>query len=242
MAEFIHSTESSTGGPFLVERSSLESLDTILNEEWQRFKQRRIEDIEGEVEKVFDQERERIYNKQLADGDLRKKIREGLQRSYHFKERKEYFLHLKNGSVAKVPDFNTALRESDLRDQELTGFYIILESGDHSCTIELNGRYASLAIEVSPKENQLVQETLMVLRNWQNSVRPPKWQSYWLNIVKLGIVHWAVWLVACAISLTVIEEHAENAQIRRYSQEASQLFRLFKIRVAMAGRPSFGRK
>ncbi|MDD5140864.1 MAG: hypothetical protein PHY43_11460 [Verrucomicrobiales bacterium] len=223
MAEFIHSTESQIDGPFLIDRSQMEALDKILQEEWARFKEKRNEMLDQSVEERFKVEHARSYNKEVPSEKLRETIREELQKSYDFRERKECLLYLRNGSVAKVPDFVTAFREPDLQDKEPNGFYAILESCGHSCQIRLTGRRATLEVDVAPKRNQFVQETLMVLKNWQNAVRPPKWQTLWLKTVDFGIAHWMIWILACFLSFTAIEKQAETTQVYTYSQEASQL-------------------
>ena len=125
----------------------------------------------------------------------------------------------------------TALREPDLQDKEPNGIYAVLESGQHSCKITLTGRDATLRVGVEPNRNQFVQETLMALKNWQNSVRPPKWQTFWMKIVSFGIAHWMIWFVACAFSLLSLEQQAESTQIHPYSQVASQLINATNLSV-----------
>ncbi|MGA2801247.1 MAG: hypothetical protein ABSE97_02580 [Verrucomicrobiota bacterium] len=223
MAEFIHSTESHIDGPFLIDRAHLEALDKILKEEWSRFREKRNKMLDQSVEEKFQEERAQSFNKNVTDERLRENIRSYLEKTHDFQERKECFLYLRNGSAVKVPDFVTAFRESDLQDKEPNGLYAVLESGEHSCKVKLTGRNASLEVEVAPNRNQFVQETLMVLKNWQNSVRPPRWQSIWVKIVSLGVAHWFIWFMVCLFSLMLIEQQAENTQVHKYSQEASQL-------------------
>lgn len=232
MAEFIHSTELSIDGPFLVERLHLESLDKILNEEAERFRQERKKLIEQMVEMEFKTERERISNRDKKDNEIRSEILAQLEKSIQFQERRETYLHLKSGSVAKVPDFATALREPDLQDKELNGFHSILESGKHRCAITLSNRNATLAVEVEPKRNQFVQESFMTLKNWQNSVRPPKWQTIWMKAASFGIAHWMIWLIACWICFVFLEQKAENTQIHPYSQVANQLINATNLSLA----------
>jgi hypothetical protein len=236
MAEFIHSTESQIDGPFLIDRTQLEALDNILQEEWARFKEKRSEKLDQSVEDRFKEERDRSYNKEVTSEKLRESIRGKLEKSYDFRERKECLLYLRNGSVAKVPDFVTAFREPDLQDKEPNGFYAILESCNYSCQIRLTGRRATLEVDVAPKRNQFVQETLMVLKNWQNAVRPPKWQTLWLEIVDYTAAHWVVWFLACIFSFTFIELQAETTQVHTYSQEASQILNATNLSVENQGK------
>jgi hypothetical protein len=231
MAEFIHSTTSSIDGPFLIDRSHLEALDKILNEEWERFVQKRKQQIEHQIEAEFKEERERYSNKGKTDDAVRNEIRADLEKDYRFQERKETFIYLKNGSVANVPDFTTALREPDLQDKEPNGFHAVLESGENSCKITLTGGDATLKVGVEPNRNQFVQETLMALKNWQNSVRPPKWQTIWMKTVLFGVAHWIIWALACFCSFVYFEQQAENTQVHPYSQIASQLINATNLSV-----------
>jgi len=223
MAEFIHSTKAEIDGPFLIDRSQLEALDKILEEEWLRFREERKARLDQAVEQDFKKERSKSYYKEESDEHIRKRIRNEFDNSHAFRERKEFFLFLKNGSSAKVLDFAAAHREPDLHDKEPNGLYAILQSGEHSCEVTITNRRPSLTVEVSPKRDQFVQQTLMVLKNWQNSVRPPKWQSIWVKLVRGSPVHWVVWFFAVAMSFLSIEQNAETIQARQFHQEAMQL-------------------
>ncbi len=78
MAEFIHSNRSESKGPFLVDRSQLETLDRLLQEEWERFDKARTQALEEEVESEFKEEREQTWNQKFSDSELRSAVRETL--------------------------------------------------------------------------------------------------------------------------------------------------------------------
>lgn len=223
MAEFIHSTESEIEGPFLIDRPQLEALNKILDEEWIRFKEERERRINEAVEQKFKAERADFFNKDKSDEQLRAKMRNSLESSYEFRERKECMIFLKNGSAAKVADLVTAFREPELQDKEPNGFYVAFKSGEQTCEVTLTSRWPSLKVKVSPEGNQFVQETLMVLKNWQNSVRPPKWLWTWIKIINFGSPHWLIWFMAILLSTVLIESRVEHAQTYPYSQEAKSL-------------------
>lgn len=220
MAEFIHATQERIKGPFLIDRSQIEALNRILEEEWLRFTTERKRIVDQAVEDQFKELRPKSYYKNESDDQMRKRIREQVEDSSVNKQRKECFVFFRNGSVAKVPDFAKALCEPDLQDKEPNGLYAVLESGARSCELTLTTQPTTLTVEVAPKRDQFVQQTLMVLKNWQNSVRPPKWQRIWFQLDGL---QWFLWLGAVVFSLIFIQHRAESEAVRKLGQEAMQL-------------------
>lgn len=233
MAEFIHSTEAEIKGPFLIDRSQIEALDKILSEEWNRFQEQRRLDIDEEVENEFRAQRKENFYPNLTDEQLRLRARKIAERAHEYRERKEFFIFLKNGPSAKVKDFTTALREPDLQDKEPNGLYVILQSCNRTCEVTLTGRRTTLKVEVSPKRDQFVQQTLMVLKNWQNSVRPPRWQALWLEFKG---AQWFVWLFAVLACLVIGQSRNEKAVSLDTSKEAAQLFQTNSLTPELQGR------
>ena len=224
MAEFTHSTESEIGGPFLIDRSQLEALDRILQDEWGRFEVEHKRALDEAVEKELKQERSHSWNHDKDDDQLRTFIRKSLELSRAFQKRRQCVITLKGGTSATVPDFAAALREPDLRDKEPTGFVTVLESGDRACYVTLQSRLdSSLKVEVAPKRDQLVQQTLTVLKNWQNSVRPPPWQRGWHLFCQFQIFHWMIWLMVVLLSQVAINGELEASSKQELRQQALTL-------------------
>ena len=57
-----------------------------------------------------------------------------------------------------------------------------------------------------------------------------------MKIAAFGIAHWMIWFLACAFSFISIEQQAENTQVHRYSQEASQLLNATNMSVENQGK------
>jgi len=140
MAGFTHNTESEIGGPFLIDRSQLETLDRILKEDWGRFEEEHKRALDEAVEKELNEERAHSWNKDNDDMQLRTRLRQNLERSLAFRKRRQCVITLKGGSSVTMPDFATALREPDLRDKEPSGFVAALESCDRACDVTLESR------------------------------------------------------------------------------------------------------
>jgi hypothetical protein len=221
MAEIIHGTNSQIKGPFLIDRSQLEALDHILQEEWARFESEFEKTLHDAVEKEFQKERANSWNKEKNDGQLRALAKENLQKSYEFRKRRQCAITLTNGSVVILPDIAAAFREPELQDKELSGFVAGLEScGGRKCSITL-GRYGTeLEIEVAPKGDYFVQQTFTVLKNWQNSVRPPAWQTFWRN---WSFMVWFIWLMVVSFSFQIIDRLHDSGAKSDYKHQASEL-------------------
>jgi len=107
MAEFIHSREAEIEGPFLIDRTQLEALDTILRDERNRFKERLKQLLAQAVEKRV--KSEKPHKKEETDEQLRKRIRDEIEQLEDMHERQECSVFFTDGSTAKVTDFSTAL-------------------------------------------------------------------------------------------------------------------------------------
>lgn len=221
MAEIIHKTNSQIKGPFLIDRSQLEALDHILQEEWARFEDEFQKNLHDAIEREFQKERANSWNKDKNDGQLRASAKENLEKSYEFRKRRQCAITLANGSVVIVPDIATAFREPELQDKEPSGFVAGLEScGGRKCYVTLGRRWTELEIEVAPKGDYFVQQTFTVLKNWQNSVRPPAWQTLWRN---WSFMVWTIWLMFVWFSFMTISLQHESGVKSGYKQQASEL-------------------
>lgn len=221
MAEIIHRTSSKVKGPLLIDRSQLEALDHILQEEWSRFEDEFEKTLHDAVEKEFQKERAQSWNKDKKDEQLRASAKENLKKSYEFQKRRQCAITLAYGSVVIVPDIATAFREPELQDKELSGFVASLEScRGRKCSVTLGSHWTELEVEVAPRGDYFVQQTFTVLKNWQNSVRPPAWQTFWRD---WGFMAWSIWLIIVLISFQIIDlQHASGAK-SDYKHQASEL-------------------
>jgi len=217
MAEIIHETSHQILGPFLIDRQQLESLDKILRDEWSRFEEERSRELNAAVEQELKRYPEEHKEQ---EEEARKRFRSELEKSRDFRARMECFLYLRDGSVAKVPDFSSAYRETELQDKSPHGFYAVLESGENSCKVMLSDDPAGLKVEVAPTGSEFVLQTLMVLKNWQNAVQPPKWQRIW-SYFRFPL--WMAWLFSVAISFLFLQAAAETHANGQLTQEALSL-------------------
>ena len=220
MAEFIHTTNSEIEGPFLIDRSQLEALDHILNEEWARFEEEHKKTLHDAIEEEFSKERAHSWNKGKSDAELRASAKESLERSYQFRKERYCSITLRDGSIVCLPDFAAAFRERDLQDKEPSGFVTGMQSCEHTCSITLERRWTSLKVEVAPKGDHFVQQTFTVLKNWQDSVRPSLWQLWWH---KFGSAAWFIWFLAMFVSLQLIVQRREAEVKNDYRQQTSAL-------------------
>lgn len=218
MADFIHKTSSEIDGPFLLDRTQLESLDKTLREEWARFEEEYDKTLSESVEKTFCEERRHSWNEGQSDEALRASIRDKLKQSYEFRKVRQCAITLDNGSIAKVTDFSAAFREPELQDKTPTGFVVGMESAGRKCYVTLTRR--SMEVEVAPKGDYFVQQTLTMLKNWQNSVRPSFWQSLWH---KWSFMAWFVWFGLIFGSLQIFDRQYDHALKAEYTQQALSL-------------------
>lgn len=221
MAEIIHGTKSQIKGPFLIDRPQLEALDHILQEEWARFEDDFARTLHDAIEKEFQSGRAKSWNKDKSDDQLRASAKENLEKSCEFRKKRQCVITLANGAIVIVPDIATAFGEPELQDKELSGFVVGLEScGGRKCLVTLGRRWTELEVEVAPKGDCFVRQTFAVLKNWQNSVRPPAWQTIWRN---WGYTVWPIWFMVVWFSLMIANLQHEYAAKSDYQHQASEL-------------------
>jgi len=221
MTNFIYPISSEIDGPFLLDRSQLENLDKVLKEEWERFEEDFKQTLDEAVENEFNESRSKEWNGDKSDEALRAEARNRLEVSYNFRKSRHCSIILDNGTIAKVLDFTSAFREPDLLDKDPSGFIVSMESGQHKCYITLSGKYASLKVEVEPQADYFVQQTLITLKNWQDSVRPSIWESLWR---KFSPYIWLIWISAVFMSFIIIDSHNENLIKFSCREQARTLF------------------
>jgi hypothetical protein len=221
MAEFIYSTSSTLGGPWLIDAERLEALDEILGEHQQRLSERNQGRKALEVDQLLkdDWVLSRIENLQELEErtKTRKKELED-QIAYRFEESRTMTLRLDGDKKVRVNSFSEAQTEPSLTDQIVTGFQVELRSGDVTAEVDLR-RPNYLSITVSPQTLTNSTELFAVLKRWADSCRAPKWQQVWWKFK--GLQWFSMLFIFYAFIFSFND--AESISKATYKLKASQM-------------------
>ena len=221
MAEFIYSTSSSFGGPWLIDAERLEALDEILGEQQQRLSERTQGRKALEVDRLLKDDWLLSRMKDSHELEERTKTRKtelADQVAYKFEESQSITLRLEAEKKVRVNSFDEAQTEPSWADQIVTGFRVELRSGDVRAEVDLRRRNY-LDITVSPETLTESTELFVVLRRWADSCRAPKWQQVWW---KFNGLQWFSILFIALTALFFIND-AESISKATYKLKASQM-------------------
>jgi len=199
-------------GPILIDREQLEKLDDILENEFKRFEEERDRALDTAVENAFKEERAHFRNKDKSPETIRAKTKDELTVYGKFLSRRACIITLDNGKSVPTENFASAFRDADLQDKKPTGFSVFIESGGRKCSVKVDPYRNCLAVEVSPQGDELTQQALTVLKNWQKSVQPPAWLELWSKRIPFFWAIWfMVWMSAVLFTTTLFEQTSRNA-------------------------------
>lgn len=228
MSTIIQKTSLEECGPWLLDGSSLEALDAILDEEWDRLNNNMSEQIEEEVSEKLRNEFQKPYseffNKKPSDEKLellKNEKREALRTSYKYRTEREIIIFLKNGSKIITKSFKDSMRNLDLVKEVPNQFEITFNCGEIKCKIEFNDFRKSLEVKVYPENLQESNELFVVLSRWVATNRPKKWQQMWLKINEFKVSYWALFF----LSLIMLNNIWLDQYKYIYKEEAKQLLK-----------------
>lgn len=215
MAEFTYTTSKLISAPVFIDSDRLKELDKILDDEFARLNKKNEELINEKVQEYARENDELSVKSQELIDDM--KLR--LKSSYEFREDRSLTLIFK-GDKKKivVKSFDEAIKEPNLYEEMPIGFDAELRSGDITANIRLK-ETGSLYISVSPEQLPESRNLFAALFNWAITVRPPKWQEFWVDISPF---HWAIWIFLLWIGSTFLAGSGSPAK-NFYKAQARQI-------------------
>lgn len=169
MSAFIYSTETTMGGPWLIERNSLQQLGQIIETISTKFSNAAYEEIESKINKSLlgyeGEEREQQENK----------LRQRLETEFSLK--KYASLTLSPTKYCKEETIEQILSSPDLLDEKPTALIVKVEAANRSAQISFQEQ--TLSIRTFPETDGLSREAFVELQQWAIGNSAPKWQRLW---------------------------------------------------------------
>lgn len=219
MAEMQFLTNLNVTGPWLLERSALDELDTIIEREYSALKEQNDKELRDNVEKE-------IKSRNYQDQDERDKQTRTLEKQYraYFEFRCERIVtvslpmekQLVGGSISEVA------RHPALTDVNPGGLVIFFRVGQTDCRFKVASDRLDPRAElaVSSKDPKIQNDLFAVLREWMDKTAPPKWQQLWYRVGVIPL--WALLIILIA----VVDGILASLQLDNpYRQEAHALLR-----------------
>ena len=179
MPELHPPTEFSMRGPWLLSREVLLSLDSALDEEWERISARR-EALVAE------------HQSEASDRYLPYELK---------RSSKGVTLTLKSGAEFVSDSFAQALRDPSIASEVPVGFSASLEAADVRFKLSTSRWNDALQLTATPSDNREAQEALVLLSQWMRDHCAPLWQRIWS---RLSGLQWFAWWLLLFVALSVI--------------------------------------
>lgn len=221
MGALVYSTELILDGPWLVDRPSLQELETLIERCWDRLLSK-----ENEIANIRAQNNwDRYYatRTDLSPEERERKLallKEEENSRLRSARKKEINLDLREGKTFISDSLSHALKDPALTNENPKGLTIQLSSGISSVNLSLEVFFRpKSSIRVSPEREDLSKEIFVELREWAHKVRVPLWQRI-LNSIG-GFLFYA-WLFSMLLATTFIGK-PDDIAVEQSRKEAHQL-------------------
>ena len=168
MGNLVYQSKTSLDGPWLVSSKSLEELDAIIAEYWNKFESRRKKLLKKDT---------REFSKKYAhiEAEYKTEVNEQIKNykdsSPLSKSFKVISIYIRNAPTYTCKSFRDAFRGRYLLDKYPTGFSISFVSGDITFDMFIDLSSPELLIEVEPEEVSEVQEIYTAVYEWARDVQ-----------------------------------------------------------------------
>lgn len=201
MADLIEKTEYQSSGPWLLDYESLQELDRLIDDEWQRLVSYRDEKIRETVEaEIAEYSANHEWEKKQRRA-LKKDLREQVESRYGFGVSKSLTILYSNERRMEVDSFEAANREPKCSTDTPIGFTIVMRCADVNCSVQLPYTATSIKLYATPDTLSESRELFTVIRGWIESKRPPLWQRIWTN---LSGAHWLLLFTYLIVALQIL--------------------------------------
>ncbi len=121
MAEIIRKTESTYFGPWLLDKTALDELDEIINEQWERLEGHKKQQIDNAVRRERGRLSKLDSNPERSEDESKVKVQEIRQRleNDYTDDGRTITLTLSSGNKVRVNSFHEAVNEVNCQDHEV---------------------------------------------------------------------------------------------------------------------------
>jgi len=189
MPEMIYKTNLDERGAWLLGQEELETLDQIIDSEWQRLNAENEKEIEAEAASLAADKQMflRGDENEIEPSELRRRALDHVRRQYPFcKSNKSITLLFKGGARLEISSFAEAAKHPDTVSQLPIGFTVSLQSGQYAVEANLD-RYDYLGIRVSPDGRYVSREIFTIFARWVQKARPRRLVRIWSSLSYYGI-------------------------------------------------------
>jgi hypothetical protein len=200
MAELVYRTTTRLTGPWLLDSTSLERLDKIIDELSPRLEEAQEAIFRERVQKEVNERLEARPNDDRSEVEA--KVEKSLrQLSYYISKKRELSLTLKGDKTLRLATFKEAERHPEVQNGQITDFSMLLKCGEIKCELT-TWSDDQLSLDVSPAEAETSREIYTAIRGWAKSVEPSAPLHYWAKLSGLQWILYFVilWLMAIYLS------------------------------------------
>lgn len=219
MKRLIYPPDKPLDGPWLLSLESLNELDVIIAEFWNKFELRRERQLRLDVNRFQQNYSHMVKEHGKEVGKLVSSYRE---QSIWSRRNKEIEIYVKNLPGSSWESFQSAVRDRYLRDQRPTGFRVRLVSGDINFNVTLVSSNPCIEIIGEPIDVDEVEGLHSSVYEWARKIRHGAiLQGLWGKVAK---IRWHI-LIIGLISLITL---ALASYISGLAEIKGQLFALYE--------------
>jgi hypothetical protein len=222
MTDVFRRTSTTIKGPFLLDETSLEALNTIIDDEYKRLAELRAKHIDTDVRRQLDEYRNSELYKHHEPKEQQKHeeyIKERIRSSYEYgKNSVEWTVQLDNGTQVVTNDYPTLKLHPDVQQQRPVKFSVVLAVENTNASVAWKPYMTDeLTVDVTPGNLQEAITFFSRLDHWSTRLQPDRVSR--LMTVPGGLV-WFFWLFISLITLPIAAEtgitprHALNESAR----------------------------
>lgn len=184
MAEVLYPTSTEVEGPLLIDRRSLEQLDSILNEHWKR-----LVNQQDAIE-----ERSPSDTSGFVSVDS-----EWLKHHLASQRRRVLAISFADGRTLRVQSFSEAFAHAEIINELPVEFELRMVCGGIECEIGAEADWrVRLRVKISPQENEAVRDFFGDIKSWLRTIKPSAWLTWWRKTARVSFLIWMAWLAVSA--------------------------------------------
>lgn len=190
MEEFIHKTEKSIPGYWLIDEEAIKELDSIIEKSWSNMLLQSSQKIEDELHtKTEALNADDFYKENQNKKEAYINEHRTYLESRYSEKTKEIKIILSDSRAMKFDKLSDAAKNLTLDTELPIGVDIKLDNSLIKVEIKLKSKYSNdLTIQTTPETDSLSKDIFSELHSWANKYKPSKWEQSWDNL------HGYIWI------------------------------------------------